>query len=149
MMKVILQEKVANLGNVGDQVSVKPGFGRNYLIPYGKAVPSTPEAIADFEKRRAGLEKAAAELLATAKQRADKLADLTVTLSANAGEEGKLFGSISPRDIAEAITRAGVDVEKREVDLPEGPIRTTGEYEVHVHLHSDVKATVKLVVKAE
>ena len=148
-MKVILQEEVANLGNVGDQVSVKPGFGRNYLIPYNKAVPATPEAIADFEKRRAELEKAAVKLLAAAKQRADKLADLSVTLSANAGEEGKLFGSISPRDIAEAITEAGIAVEKREVDLPEGPIRTTGEYEVHVQLHSDVKATVKLVVKAE
>ena len=148
-MKVILQEEVANLGKVGDQVSVKPGFGRNYLIPYNKAVPATPEAIADFEKRRAELEKTAAELLAVAKQRADKLADLSVTLSANAGEEGKLFGSISPRDIAEAITEAGIAVEKREVDLPEGPIRTTGEYEVHVQLHSDVKATVKLVVKAE
>lgn len=148
-MKLILQEKVVNLGNVGDQVTVKPGYGRNYLIPYGKAVPATAEAIAEFESRRAELEKAAADLLAQAKERADKLAEMAVTIAANASEEGKLFGSIGSRDIAEAITEAGVDVEKREVDLPEGPIRVVGDYEVHIQLHSDVVATVKVAVKAE
>lgn len=147
-MRVILQEKVANLGNVGDQVTVKPGYGRNFLIPYGKAAPATPQAIAEFEKRRAGLEKAAAELLAQAQQRADKLATMTVSVAANASEEGKLFGSIGPRDIAEAVSAAGVAVEKREINLPEGPIRVTGEYEIDVQFHSDVKATVKVVVKA-
>lgn len=148
-MKLILQEKVVNLGNVGDQVTVKPGYGRNYLIPYGKAVPATPEAIAEFESRRAELEKAAAEHLTQAKERADKLAEMAVTITANASEEGKLFGSIGSRDIAEAITEAGVAVEKREVDLPEGPIRVVGEYDVHIQLHSDVTATVKVAVKAE
>jgi len=148
-MKLILQEKVVNLGNVGDQVTVKPGYGRNYLIPYGKAVPATAEAIADFESRRAELEKAAAGLLVQAKERADKLTEVSVTISANASEEGKLFGSIGSRDIAEAITEAGVVVEKREVDLPEGPIRVVGDYDVHIQLHSDVTATVKVVVKAE
>lgn len=148
-MRIILQEKVANLGNVGDQVTVKPGYGRNFLIPYGKAVPATPEAIAEFEKRRVELEKVAAELLAQAKARAEKLTKMTVTIAANAGEEGKLFGSIGQSDIAEAIVEAGVDIKKREVNLPEGPIRAIGEYNIHVQLHSDVKVAVKVVIKAE
>ena len=148
-MRVILQEKIANWGNVGDQVTVKPGFARNYLFPYGKAIPATAENMAEFEKRRAGLEKAAADVLAKAKQRAETLAALTIKLSANASEEGKLFGSIGARDIAEAITKAGVAVEKREVNMPEGPIRQVGEFDIQVQLHSDVKITVKVAVVAE
>lgn len=148
-MKVILQEKVANLGNIGDQVNVKAGYGRNYLIPYGKAVPATPEAIAEFEKHRAELEKAQAELLDAAKKRAKALEGLDVTVSARASEEGKLFGSVNPREIADAITKAGIEVEKREIDLPEGPIRMLGEYEIHVHLDADVKTTVKVKVVGE
>ncbi len=148
-MRVILQEKITNLGNVGDQVNVKPGFARNFLFPYGKALPATPEHVAEFEKRRAEFEKAAAEVLAKAQVRAKALESLKVTLTANASEEGKLFGSIASRDIAEAITQAGVEVEKREVNLPEGPIRQIGEYEVQIQLHSDVKLTIKVVVNPE
>lgn len=145
-MKVILQERVANLGNVGDQVDVKPGYGRNYLIPYNLAVPATSENLAEFESRRADLERRAEQVLQTAKQRAEQLATLTVTVEALAGEEGKLFGSVGPRDIAEAITAAGIKVEKKEVTLPEGPIRHIGEFNIVLRLHSEVNATVKLVV---
>ena|SRR3990167_7461413 len=148
-MRIILQEKIANLGNVGDQVVVRPGYGRNYLIPYGKALPATPESIAEFEKHREELEKAAALLLAKAQKRADQLAKMTITIQANASEEGKLFGSVGARDIAEAVGKAGVEVEKREVNLPEGPIRSAGEYEINIQLHSDVVAIIKLVVKSE
>lgn len=148
-MKVILQEKIANLGNIGDQVDVKAGYGRNYLLPYGKAVPATPEAIAEFEKHRAELEKAQAEILAAAKKRAKALEALTVTVAARASEEGKLFGSVGAREVADAITKAGVEVEKREIDLPEGPIRELGEYELGVHLDADVKAAVKVTIVGE
>ena len=148
-MKVILQEKVTNLGDVGEQVNVKAGYARNYLFPFGKAIVATAANIAEFETRRVELEKAAADILAKAKARAETLADKSVTITANASDEGKLFGSVGPREIAEAITAAGIAVEKREVNLPEGPIRQTGEYDVHVHLHSDVMATVKLVVTSE
>lgn len=147
-MKVILQEKIANLGNVGDQVTVKPGYARNYLIPNNKGVPASAENIAAFEKHRAELEKAAAEVLATAKARAEKIGKLEVKIEANTSEEGKLFGSIGPRDIAEAITKAGAEVAKSEVNLPEGPIREIGEYEITIQLHSDVGTTVKLKVVA-
>lgn len=149
-MEVILLEKVRNLGNLGDKVAVKPGYGRNYLIPTGRAVMATPENVKEFEARRAELEKKAAEARAEAEARAAKLAELgSVTLKANAGEEGKLFGSIGPADIADAITAAGIEVEKREVLMPEGPIRATGEYELELQLHSDVFQTVTVVVEAE
>jgi large subunit ribosomal protein L9 len=148
-MRVILQEKLANWGNVGDQVTVKPGFARNYLFPYSKAIPATAKNMAEFEKHRAELEKAAAEVLAKAKKRAEKLAALAVKISANASEEGKLFGSISTRDIAQAITKHGIEVEKREVNLPEGPIRQVGEHDVQIQLHSDVMITLKVMVVAE
>ena len=145
-MKVILQEKVANLGNVGDQVLVRPGYARNFLFPYGKAVPATPESIAEFEKRRAELEKAAAALLEKAKAKAKKLTAKTFKITANASEEGKLFGSVGPREIAEAISKNGVTIGKHEVNLPEGPIRQMGEYQIPIHLHIDVSVTVKIEV---
>ena len=147
-MRVILQEKIANLGEVGDQVTVKRGYGRNYLIPQDKAVLATSENIALFEKRRAELEKAAAEKLAQAQARAKQLTNLTVKIEAQAGEEGKLFGSIGPRDVVEAITKAGQDVSKSEVNMPEGPIRTVGEFDITISLHSEVQATIKVEVVA-
>ena len=148
-MEVILLEKIENLGNLGDRVNVKPGFGRNYLLPQGKAAPATAENIAEFEARRAELEKAAAEALALAESRRDSLTDMVVTISAKAGEEGKLFGSVGTSDIADAIIAAGVEVERNEIRLPEGAFRQTGEYDVDLHLHSDVNVNVKLVIEAE
>ncbi|MCB1827722.1 MAG: 50S ribosomal protein L9 [Coxiellaceae bacterium] len=147
-MRVILQEKIAHLGDVGDEVTVKRGFGRNYLIPKDMAVIATPENQALFEKRRAELEKASAAKLTAAQARGKALEGLTVKLEAQAGEEGKLFGSIGPRDVAEAITAAGQAIEKSEVDMPEGPIRNIGEYDVTIHLHSEVFVTVKVEVVA-
>lgn len=148
-MQVILLEKVGRLGNLGDQVNVKSGYGRNFLIPFGKAVAATKNNVAEFEQRRAELEAAAAERRAAAEARAAKLADLVVTIAANAGDEGKLFGSIGTRDIADAISAAGVAVEKSEVRLPNGVIREIGEFDVHVQLHSDVMQSIKLQVVAE
>lgn len=148
-MEIILLEKVENLGGLGDKVRVKSGYARNFLIPQGKAKYATPENIAEFEATRAELEKAVAEALAAAQARAAQLDGLQVEVSAHAGNEGKLFGSIGTQDIADAITAAGVAVERREVRLPEGAIRQVGEYEIALHLHSDVNATVMLVVKAE
>jgi len=148
-MEVILLEKVANLGDLGDKVNVKPGYGRNFLIPKGKATAATEENLAAFEARRAELEKAAAEALAIAQQRAETLNELAVTISARAGDEGKLFGSIGTGDIARAVTEAGQAVERNEVRLPEGPFRTLGEFDVQIHLHSDVDATIKLTIEAE
>ncbi|NRB41879.1 MAG: 50S ribosomal protein L9 [Pseudomonadales bacterium] len=148
-MDVILLEKVGKLGGLGDQVSVKAGYGRNFLIPFGKAVSATKSNIESFGTRRAELEKAAAEKLAAAEVRAEKLNELTVTIEANAGDEGKLFGSIGTRDIAEAATKAGIEVAKAEVRLPNGAIRDLGEFEVVVQVHSDVNATITLIVVAE
>lgn len=149
-MEVILLEKVANLGGLGDKVSVKPGFARNYLLPQGKATAATAENIAEFEARRAELERIAAEKRAAAQARADKLTALVeVSIAANSGEEGKLFGSIGTQDIADAITAAGVELNKSEVRLPNGTIRQTGEYEISLQLHSEVTTTIKLVVVAE
>lgn len=149
-MEVILLEKVANLGGLGDKVSVKPGFARNYLLPQGKATAATAENIAEFEARRAELERIAAEKRAAAQARADKLTALVeVSIAANSGEEGKLFGSIGTQDIADAITAAGVELNKSEVRLPTGTIRQTGEYEISLQLHSEVTTTIKLVVVAE
>jgi len=148
-MEIILLEKVQNLGDLGDKVNVKPGFGRNFLIPSGKAVPATASNVADFEARRAELEKVAAEKLATAQARADKLAALTVTINRKASEEGKLFGSVSNIDVADAVTAAGVEVSKSEVRMPIGAIRDIGEYDIDIHLHTDIDSTVKVVVAGE
>jgi large subunit ribosomal protein L9 len=148
-MEVILLEKVGKLGSIGDKVAVKSGFGRNYLIPQGKALSATAANVVEFESRRAELEAAAAEGKTEALARADKLAELTVTIEANAGEEGKLFGSIGARDLADAITAAGAEVSKSEVRLPEGALRDVGEYEITIHLQSDVTQSVKVNVVAE
>ncbi|NMT64087.1 50S ribosomal protein L9 [Marinobacter orientalis] len=148
-MEVILLEKVANLGSLGDKVKVKAGYGRNFLLPYGKAVAATADNLKAFDERRAELEKVAADKLAAAKARAEVLDGASFTITSKAGEEGKLFGSIGVRDIADAITAAGTEVEKSEVRLPEGPIRVVGEYEIELQLHSDVTAVVNLAVVAE
>jgi large subunit ribosomal protein L9 len=148
-MDVILLEKIANLGNLGDKVNVKGGYARNFLLPQGKATAATAANVEAFEARRAELEKQAAEKKAQADARAAKLAELTVTIAANSGDEVKLFGSIGTRDIAEAVSAAGVELDKSEVRLPNGALRNTGEYDVEVHLHTDVEATVKVVVVAE
>ncbi|MCK5892822.1 MAG: 50S ribosomal protein L9 [Endozoicomonadaceae bacterium] len=148
-MNVILLEKIANLGDLGAQVKVKAGYSRNYLIPFGKAVPATQANIADFDARRAELEKIAVEKRAEAEQRAVALAGIELTITAKAGDEGKLFGSIGTRDLADAITSAGVAVAKNEVRMPAGSIRMLGEYDIEVHLHSDVTSSVKVFVKAE
>jgi len=148
-MEVILLEKVANLGSLGDKVKVKAGYGRNFLLPYGKAVAATADNLKAFEARRAELEKAAAEKLDAAKARAEALEGASFTISSKAGDEGKLFGSIGVRDIADAITAGGTEVEKSEVRLPEGPLRATGEYDIELQLHSDVTVEIKLVVVAE
>ena len=148
-MRLILQENVANLGEVGDQVKVKPGFGRNFLIPYGKAVIANAENLAEFEKRRAELEKKAAEILKSAEARAAKFKDYTLKISAQATDEGKLFGSIGPREIATHVTDEGMELCKSEISLPEGPIRQTGEYEVLISLHSDVHEKIVVLVERE
>lgn len=149
-MEVILLDKIAKLGGLGDQVTVKSGFARNYLLPQGKAVIASKDNVAKFEARRAEYEKQLADTLATAQARAAKLTELAdVTIASKAGDEGKLFGSIGTRDIADAITAAGVEVVKSEVRLPLGTIRDTGEYDIVIHVHSDVDATVKVVVIAE
>ncbi|MFQ5643773.1 MAG: 50S ribosomal protein L9 [Thiogranum sp.] len=148
-MEVILLEKVENLGGLGDRVNVKPGYGRNFLIPSGKATPATEEHIKAFEERRAELEKAAADAQARAEARREQLADMSITIQARAGDEGKLFGSIGTADIAAAIVAAGVEVERSEVRLPEGAFRQLGEYTVLVHLHTDVNTEITLVIEAE
>ena len=148
-MDVILLEKVANLGSLGDKVKVKAGYGRNFLLPYGKAVAATADNLKAFEERRAELEKAAAEKLAAAQARGEALEGASVTITSKAGEEGKLFGSIGVRDIADAITAAGTEIEKSEVRLPEGPLRVVGEYEIELQLHSDVTVHINLAVVAE
>ena len=148
-MEIILLEKIENLGAMGDKVTVKPGFGRNYLVPKGKAKPATPENIAEFEARRAELEKIAAETLVAAEARRDQIDGKTIEITAKAGDEGKLFGSIGTADITDAVKAAGVDIERHEVRLPEGAFRQVGEYDVQLHLHSDVNATIKLIINAE
>ena len=148
-MEVILLEKIAKLGKLGDKVTVKNGYGRNFLLPFGKALPATEANLATFEARRAELENAANEQLSNAQKRAGEMAEIELTLTAKAGDEGKLFGSIGARDLAEAITSAGVAVAKSEIRLPEGPIRAVGEYDVGIQLHSDVAATIKVFIEAE
>ena len=148
-MEVILLEKVVNLGNLGDKVNVKSGYARNFLVPQQKAVMATKEKIAEFETRRADLERAAAEKLTAAQKRADALSKVEVVIAHKAGEEGKLFGSVGTQDIADAITAAGAAVDKSEVRLPEGIIRHIGEYGIDVNLHADVTVTVTVQVIAE
>ena len=149
-MEVILLENIGNLGALGDKVDVKPGYGRNFLIPQGKAVPATGDNVAKFEARRAELETAAAETLAAASARGDAMSALgSIDIAATAGEEGKLFGSVGTRDIAEALTAAGCEVDKAEVRLPEGVIRELGEFEVMIQLHAEVTASVAINIVAE
>jgi large subunit ribosomal protein L9 len=149
-MEVILLEKVGKLGDIGDVANVKAGYGRNYLIPQGKAVFATKENLAEFETRRADLEAAAATRLAEAQKRADKLAEIgSVTISAIAGDEGKLFGSVGTREIEEAINGAGGEINKSEINLPEGAIRSVGEFSVELSLHTDITQAVTIVVEAE
>ncbi len=145
-MEVILFEKIDRLGNIGDLVNVKAGFARNFLLPKGKAKVATEENKAEIEQRRAELEKMAAESLAAAEARRDKVAELDISITAKSGTEGKLFGSIGNTDIAAAISEAGVTIEKREVRLPDGPIRQAGEYEITLHLHTDVNAIAKITI---
>ena len=150
-MEVILLEKVANLGGLGDKVTVKSGFGRNFLIPQGKAVFASAENVKVFEERRAELEKQAADKLAAAEARKAQIEAMSdgVSISHKAGEEGRLFGSVGTNDIAQACNAAGVEIAKSEVRLPEGPFRVAGEYEVVLHLHTDVNATLKVTVVGE
>lgn len=148
-MNVILLENVRNLGELGEQVSVKAGYGRNFLIPQGMAIPASEENLAQLEARRAELEKIAAEKLATAESRKASLDNLEITIRHQAGDEGKLFGSVGTIEIANAISDTGTEVTKSEVRLPEGALRQVGEYEIDIQLHSDVMATVKVSVVAE
>lgn len=149
-MQVILLEKIGRLGNIGDQVDVKPGYGRNFLIPQGMAVPATKSNIAEFEARRADLEKASADKLTAAQGRASAIEKIeVVTITANASDEGKLFGSVGTREIADAVIAAGEEINKSEVILPDGALRETGEFDITLQLHTDVQAIVKLVIEAE
>ena len=148
-MELILLQKVTNLGILGDKVNVKPGYGRNYLVPQGKAVPATAANVAEFEAKRAEYEAKAKALHDGAEGRAAKLEGASVTISANAATEGKLFGSVGPRDIADAFTAAGLPLEKSEVIMGEGALRNIGEYDIVVKLHADVQTTVKVIVVAE
>ena len=148
-MEVILLEKDENLGNIGDLVKVHAGYGRNFLLPQGKATLATPDNVAALEARRAELERKEAEELTSVQERAAQLENLTLTLTAKAGTEGKLFGSLGTVDIAEACTENGVPVQRSEVRLPDGPVRTVGEHEIEIHLHTDVNVTIRLTVVAE
>lgn len=148
-MEVILLEKIAKLGSLGDKVTIKSGYGRNYLVPQGKAVVATANKIAEFEARRAELEKAAQERLNAAQARAEALQKLQVVITHKAGDEGRLFGSVGTHNIAEAITEAGVAVEKQEIRLPHGALRHVGEFPIDIHLHSDVVVTLPIKIAAE
>ena len=145
-MEVILLEKMGRLGKLGDKVNVKAGYGRNYLLPFGKAVVATEINTAEFEARRAELEATASDKQTVAESRAAALAELSIAIEAQAGEGGKLFGSVGPRDVADAVTAAGVEVGKSEVRMPSGPIREVGDYQITIHLHADVEASVALSV---
>lgn len=148
-MELILLEKVKNLGNLGDKVKVKPGFGRNYLLPQGKAVPANAENLAEFEKRRAEYEAKEKGLLEAAEARKAQLDGVELSIAANASPEGKLYGSVGPREIAEALAARGLEADKGEIVQPEGAIRNTGEYEAHIVLHADVQAHIKITVTGE
>jgi large subunit ribosomal protein L9 len=145
-MNVILLDNVDNLGNIGDLVKVKPGYARNYLIPQGKAALATPENMQQIEARRAELEKAAAEEIAAAKTRAKSIDGTEVVITANVGGEGKLFGSVGPIDIVEALEKVQIEVERSEIRMPEGPIHEIGEFEIGVHLHPEVDALITVRV---
>ena len=148
-MEVILLETIVNLGELGDKVNVKPGYGRNYLLPQKKAVPATKENVEIFEARKAELQALEQEKLAAAQKRAEELGALAITITAKAGEEGKLFGSIGVRDITDAVTARDIELEKSEVKLPEGPIRELGDYEIGIQVHPEVDTAIKLSVVAE
>lgn len=148
-MEVILLEKVANLGTIGDRVKVRSGYGRNFLLPHGKATLATPENVTRFEARRAELERLAGEQLESAAERAEVLKELRLTIPAKAGTEGKLFGSIGTSDIADAVTRAGHPLSRSEVRMPNGPLRMTGEHVVELHLHADVDIELPVTIVAE
>ncbi|MCG8486295.1 MAG: 50S ribosomal protein L9 [Candidatus Thiodiazotropha sp.] len=148
-MEIILLQKVDNLGDLGEKVNVKSGYGRNFLIPSGKAIPATEENLKVFEQRRAELEKEAQEKLQAAEARKAKLDGMEVSITCKAGDEGRLFGSVGTSDIAKAVSAAGESVEKKEVMLPTGPFRIAGEYEVDLHLHADVDVTIKLTIVPE
>ncbi|CAH9015230.1 50S ribosomal protein L9 [Candidatus Nitrosacidococcus sp. I8] len=149
-MEIILLEQVLNLGTLGNTVSVKPGYARNYLIPNGKAVPATKANEAYFESRRSELEKAETELAMAAEKRKQAIESLgSVTISANAGAEGKLFGSIGATDIATTLNKAGVEVHKKEIRLHNGPLRQVGDYNLEIYLHLDISASIKVVIIAE
>ena len=148
-MEVILLQKVENLGNLGDKVKVRAGYGRNFLIPQGKAKPATAKNVEEFEKRRAELEKLANEQLTHAQERKSGLEGKVITINSKAGQEGKLFGSVGTVDIADALTASGVKVERKEVRMPQGPIRAAGEHKVEIHLHSDVNVEITVNVVAE
>lgn len=145
-MKVILLEKIANLGDLGDQVNVKAGYGRNFLIPQGKATAATPSNIEKFEARRAELEKAAADLLASAQSKATAVEGKRVTIEAKQGGEGKLFGSVTSIDIVEAAKNSGIEIERNEIRMPTGPIRQTGEFVIPLHFHADVESEITVEV---
>jgi len=148
-MEVILLEKIKNLGALGTNVSVKSGYGRNFLIPQGKAVPATVRNVAEFEARRAELERKASEAQAAAQLRADRISALAVVIAAKAGDEGKLFGSVGTRDIAEAVSKLGEAVDKSEVRLPNGALRNTGDFDINLQLHDEVTVTIKVTVVSE
>jgi large subunit ribosomal protein L9 len=148
-MDVILLQKVANLGNIGDRVKVRSGYGRNFLLPGGKATVATPDNVKRFEARREELEKLAHEHLSSAGERAAAMKDFKLTITAKAGTEGKLFGSIGTSDVAEAATKAGFTVERSEVRMPNGPLRTVGEHNVGLHLHADVDVPLTVLIVAE
>ena len=148
-MQIILLQRIVNLGKLGETVDVKPGYGRNFLIPHGKALPATKANIEKFEARRAELEADEAKEVATAQTRADALTDVNVIMRAKSGDEGKLFGSIGTRDIAEALTNSGLEVDRAEIKLPEGTLRQIGEYSVDIQLHHDVTATILVTILSE
>lgn len=148
-MEVILLEKIAKLGNLGDKVKIKAGYGRNFLVPQGKAVPATAQKIAEFEARRAELEQAAAEKLAAAQAVAEKLGKMEIVITHKAGDEGRLFGSVGANNIADAINAAGGHVDKHQIRLPNGTIRHVGDYDIDINLHSDVTTTMSIKVAPE
>lgn len=148
-MQVILLEKIVNLGGLGDVVRVRDGFARNYLIPHGKAKRATPENVAEFEKRRADLEKAQADALTKAQEKAGKLDGLTVQVTQKAGVDGKLFGSVTNVDVSEALKRQGHDVPKAQIRMPQGPLKTVGDHPIKIALHADVVVTVTVSVLGE